>query len=125
MTCCSSSFRPIYLRLAQGEAVTVRGDRADMTTLRLQQHSVEVIADVLLRHREVRLLDQPPEHRLVECNRLAGLDLFDTREIRPPAASANANFDLPDRTCSFSPLTLTAHIGRFWQRTADIQEFSS
>ena len=53
-----------------------------MLTAGFQQHAVQVIPDILLRHRKMRLLYQPPQGPLGYLDCLARLDVLDNRKLR-------------------------------------------
>ena len=47
----------VHLRLTQRQPMTVCGNGSQMTTTGFQQHAIQVVANILLRHGEMRLLD--------------------------------------------------------------------
>ncbi len=81
MTCWPAGLgRQIHF--AQCQTMAVSRDRSQHFPVRFQQHSIQVIANVLLRHREVRLVQEAPEIRLREIQCLLLRQLIDDREIR-------------------------------------------
>src|SRR3954471_11657591 len=72
----------LELRLAQRQAMAVRGNRTQRFAIGLEQKSVQVVANVLLCHRKVRLVDQTSKVALGQCQRLLCIDFFDHRKLR-------------------------------------------
>src|SRR5437879_6532608 len=74
----------------------IRRYRAQRLAIRLEEQPVQVVANILLRHREMCLVDEPPEFPLLETQRLLRADLLDdgefgrgqTREREAAAAGA-------------------------------------
>jgi hypothetical protein len=70
--------------LRQREPVPIRRDRSELLALGLEQQAVQVIPYVLLRHREVRFLNQRPQVATRQTQRLLRRNLLDDRKIRRP-----------------------------------------
>ena len=73
--------------LGKREPVTVRGDGPQQLSSRLQQQAVQVVPDILLRHRKVRLVQQTSQRVLGHHERLTGADVLDGREFGRRQAS--------------------------------------
>src|SRR5210317_558305 len=111
------------LRLTKRQPMTIRRNRPKLFSPGLKQHAIQVIANILLSHRKVRLVDQPPERRLAHRYRLASLDVFYNRkfgcrqgyQVETAFAGTNREF-----------LPAQAHINfrAFWQSPANIQELA-
>src|SRR5207253_2454930 len=67
--------------LADRQAMPIGRDRSQRLPIRFEEQPVQVVANVLLRHREMRLVDEPAELALLETQRLLRIDLLDDREI--------------------------------------------
>src|SRR6202034_3062217 len=85
--------------LAPGESVAIGGDCAQHLTVGLEQGAVEVVAHILLRHREMSLVDE--QTTVLGSNRdsLQRVDLIDHRKFRGgqsrerEAAATTAQYD--------------------------------
>ena len=82
--------------------MAVSRDRSQRFPVRFQQHAVEVIADVLLRHREMRLVEQPLERGLRDGQCLLRTDVLDRREVAAGSVASVKRL-LPERTVARSP----------------------
>ena len=73
--------RRVQLQFRQGQAVSVRGDRAQRISVGFEQQPVQVVADILMSHGEVRFLQQFAETVLIHPHILLCGDLFHHREV--------------------------------------------
>src|SRR5512134_555553 len=65
--------------LAESQSVTVCGYGTQRLAFSFEQKSVQIVANVLLRHRKMRLVDQTSEITLRQRQRLLRIDLIDYR----------------------------------------------
>ncbi len=72
------------VHLRQREPVPIGCNRAELLSLRLEQEPVQVVPYVLLRHREVRLLNQRAKVATRQTQRLFRRDFLDDRKVRRP-----------------------------------------
>ena len=116
--------RRLEADLAHRQPMAVRRDGPQELALRFQQHAVQVIADVLLRHREMRLVDQTTEIRLRYRDRLLGVDLIDHREFR-----GRQTREREAALAAFHGHAIRfradGHLRAFGQRAKNIQQFTA
>ena len=115
-------FRQIHL--AQCQTMAVSRDRSQRFRRRFQQKPVQVITDVLLRHREMRLLEQPLEVLLRQLQRLLRVDFLDRRELsRRQRRQREATLARPHRH-PFA-VEVERHLDAFRQRAADVEQLAT
>jgi len=73
--------RAVKFDLTQSKAVPVCSDRAQMLPTRFEKHAIEVITNILLRHREMRLIKQPCQRLLRHGNAMPRIDVIHDREL--------------------------------------------
>ena len=66
---------------AHGEAVTVGGHNAKLPILYLPEHTVQVITDILLRHRKACTVDQPSQLPLLQRELVCAQPVFNAGEF--------------------------------------------
>ncbi len=114
----------IQLRLAKRQPVAIRCYRTQMLPACFQQHAVQVIPHILLRHGEMRLVNQARQRTLVDSYRLAGFDVLDGGKLgRRQRSQRELASSGPHR--GFFARDADVYIRTLWQRPADIQEFAA
>ena len=115
---------PIHLCLAQSQPMAVRRNTPQVLAAGLQEHAVQVIANVLLRHREMRFLDQSCERALFDRDCLPGLDVFNCWKLCR-RQGCEAELASPGTNRRFFAGDAEMNIGSLRQRPAYIKQLAS
>ena len=112
------------LSLAQRQTMSVGRHARSSFADSFEQHAVEVIAHVLLRHREMRLVEQPLEVLLRHAERLLGVDFLDRRKLgRRQGRQREAALAAPGRHAL--AFERQRDLGAFRQRAADVEQLAA
>jgi hypothetical protein len=112
------------LHLTPGQPVPIGCHRAQRLAVGFQQRAVQVVAHVLLCHREVRLIDQAPAVVGADLQRVLRIDVFDDRKLarrqarEREAAAAAAQHHL-------LAFARQGYIGLLGQRAHDVEQLAT
>src|SRR5690348_12908495 len=104
--------------------MTVGRHSTKILALGLQQHSVEVVANVLLSHGKVSLVDQATKFTLLEIECLLRIDVIDQREFRGRKRGKRKSA-LPRAQRRAFPFRAQRDVRFLGKRTKDIEQFAS